>query len=95
MKSLIRWLLVPAVFATAVTWSGTAAAQFYQGGTEQHSVLTIKADGSCLFTGETIESRVAAEQQVRIVERYQKMSEGGVEEAPPADADMSATNSAA
>jgi hypothetical protein len=95
MKSLIQWLLVPAVFAAVMTWNGTAAAQLYQGGTEQHSVLTIKADGSCLFTGETVESRVAAEQQLRVMERYRKMSEGGGEEAPPADADLSATNGAA
>jgi len=95
MKSLIRRLLVPAVFAAAMTWNCPASAQWYQGGMERYAVLTIKADGSCLFNGETVESRVAAEQQVRLMERYQKMSEGGEEGAPPAEADLSATNSAA
>lgn len=102
MKSYIRSMLTFAVFAAA-TWNGTVSAQIYemgagelfQGGMEQHSVLTINPDGSCLFTTGTVESRPAAEQQVRMRERYEKMSEGGGEDATPPAADLSATNGAA
>ena len=81
-------------------WNGTTSAQIYSedgdfgNGTEQHAVLTIKADGSCLFLTETVESRTVAEQQVRIMERIQKMSESadeGVGETP-AQTDLSSTN---
>ena len=102
MKLFIQSLLMSAVFAAA-TWHGTVSAQIYdmgpgelfQGGVEQHSVLTINPDGSCLFTTGTVESRAAAEQQVRMRERYEKMSEGGGEDATPPAADLSATNGAA
>jgi hypothetical protein len=98
MKLFFRWTLASAVFAAVMPWNGAASAQVYgmassQGGEEKHSVLTIKSDGSCLFTMETVESRTAAEQRVRTMERYQKMSEG--EGETPPEADLSSTNEAA
>jgi len=95
MKLFIQWMLATAVFAAAMQWNETASAQFAQGGMEQHAVLTIKSDGSCLFTGETVESRTMAEQQLRMMERFQKMSEGGGENAATPDAGLSVTNGTA
>ncbi len=100
MKPLIRWMPALALFAALMQWNGTTSAQIYSedgdfgNGTEQHAVLTIKADGSCLFLTETVESRTVAEQQERIMERIQKMSESadeGVGETP-AQTDLSSTN---
>jgi hypothetical protein len=100
MKLFIRRTLWLAVLAALTQWNGTASAQtvysedgdFSVGGTEQHAVLTIKADGSCQFVTETIESRTAAEQQVRLMERFRKMSEAGDERAGAAEVESSSTN---
>ncbi len=85
MKQLIRWLLALAVFTVVAQGNATVFAQFFQGAAEQHSVLTIKPDGTCRFTTETVMNRTVLEQQLRVWERYQKMSEAADEsEATPA-----------
>ncbi len=99
MKSIIRWTLAPAILATLTQWNGAVSAQpadfddeDIMGGTEQSAVLTIKPDGSCLFVAETVEPRTAAEQQVRMLERYQQMSEAEDNGAAAAGTNMSSTN---
>ena len=80
MKMMIRWMLAVAVAVAVARWNATAFAQLFQGAMEEHASLTIKPDGACLFTSETVETRTAAEQQVRMMERYRKMSEATEEE---------------
>jgi hypothetical protein len=87
MKTFVQWTLALAALAMLALAEGNASAQpFYGGmgfgsGMEQNSVLTIKADGSCLFVTETVEPRKVAEQQVRMMERFEKMSESSEEGA--------------
>jgi len=97
MKPLIRWMLALAVVAAAAHWQGMASAQIFQAGGEQHSVLTIEPDGTCLFVTESVEPRAAAEQQMRMMERFQKTSEAAEEgeDSTTTAADLSATNAAA
>jgi len=80
MKKFIRSMLVLAVVVAVPQWNDTASAQLSPAGAEIHSVLTIKPDSTCVLVTETIESRAVAEQQVRMMERYQKMSEATDEE---------------
>ncbi len=95
MKLFFQWTLAAITLAAAMTWNGTAAAQFYGyggGGTEMNSVLTIKADGSSVFTTETVESRTMAEQQVRMMEQYKKMREATEAGEEPTKPDLTSTN---
>lgn len=98
--SLRRFLALAAlaVLAAAGYWNGPAAAGVYSGAvfgtgaSEQYSVLTINADGSCRFTTKTIASRTTTEQQVRLMERFQKISEAAdADEATPKP-DLTVTN---
>lgn len=104
MNSLIRWMLTLAAGLAVVQCGGPASAQVYgdfdaedlgfsPGGTEEVVVLTIHADGSCLSTSETVESRTVAEQQARLLARYREMAEREGAETP--DADQPATNNVA
>jgi len=97
MKTVFQKIFALAAMATLMQWSGVAFAQFHGAGeTEQRSVLTISPDGSCRFTAETVESRSAAEQQLRMMERYKNMSEQadpGDDAAPPKP-ELSSTNEA-
>ena len=100
MKTCIRRILVTTVVAAALTRSGTVKAQVYgmgmgEGGNETRATLTIQRDGSCLFAATAVETRTMAEQQLRMTERYKKMSEGADEEATDqAGAIPQATNAA-
>jgi hypothetical protein len=102
MKSLIQWTLALAASAMVLPGNGTASAQVYAGsylggGGEQHTVLTIQADGGCRLTSETVESRTLAEQQLRMQERFQQGAEDAEDMAPPEslpDAGSAATNEA-
>lgn len=101
MKSIVRRTLALVACAAVMQWNQTASAQVYdmaddesfQGGVEQHAVLTIKSDGSCWFATETLQSRTLAEQQERMLERYRKMAEGEGETTP--EAEQSSTNETA
>jgi hypothetical protein len=79
MKQFIRWTLALALSTAVVQWDTTVFAQFFEGGLEQRSTLTVKSDGSCLFSSVAVQSRTATEQQVRMMERYEKMSEAAGE----------------
>jgi len=105
MNSLIRWMLTLAAGMAVVQWCGTASAQpvygdfdtedlgFSPGGTEEVVVLTIHADGSCLSTSESVESRTMAERQARMLARYRAVAES--EGTEPPDAAQPATNGVA
>jgi hypothetical protein len=93
MKQLLRRMLIlVAVFAVA-HWNTILFAQYFSGGSEQRAVLKIKSDGSSELTSTVVQSRQAMEGQVRMFERYQKMSEGMGEEGetPKPDAGEGAT----
>lgn len=102
MKPFIQSTLALASIAAAIQWNGLAFAQVYSaegefgGGEDQRLVLTIHSDGSCLFVTEAVKSRTAAELQVRIMERVQKMSEAEDEgeNTAPAETDLTLTNAA-
>ncbi len=102
MNSLMRWTLALALLAA---WTGAnqkALAQVYSldedvdtgdfGGAEQYSTLTIHADGTCLWESQSVLTRAMAEQQVRMMERFQKMSEAQEAGENPAQPGVSATN---
>ena len=100
MKRLFRCKLAWAALA-AICWNSTASAQEFDGddmagglgrGKEQRAVLAISADGSSVLTTVSVETRVMAEQRVRMMERYQKMrdaNDGDEDAAKPA---LTATN---
>jgi len=98
MKSFIRWTLalaagavmMPGASLASMRSYGLAGSGFLQGAVTQHSVLTIKADGSSSFTSQTDESRTSAEQQARAMERWQQRSAEQDEESP--EAELSSTN---
>src|ERR1035437_721936 len=93
MKQLLRRMLIlVAVFAVA-HWNTILFAQYFSGGSEQRAVLKIKSDGSSELTSTVVQPRQAMEGQVRMFERYQKMSEGMGEEGetPKPDAGEGAT----
>lgn len=75
MKQLIRWTLAMALTTCVAPFVPNACAQLFPGMSDVRSALTIKSDGTCLFTSEMSESRAAAEQQVRLMERYKNASE--------------------
>ena len=75
-----------------VAWlTGPASGQYFGAGGfgqgNSRSTLTIKADGSCILTNETVQPRKSLEAQLASWERYSQMAEGpGSEDenAPPA-----------
>lgn len=97
MKTLVQRTLALVALLLVAGWNGTANAQLFPGGSEQNTVLTIHSNGSCSFVSKTVESRAMAEQQVRMMERYKKMSEAAEEggSASLAKLEQSATNGAA
>jgi len=98
MKTFIQWILALAIVPTLGSFSTTAVAQSYGRSLglesmDQHSVLVINTDGSCLFTSAATQPRTAVEQQVRMMERYQNRQDEDSDEAvtqPP----VTATNEA-
>jgi hypothetical protein len=98
MKTFMQRTLALTALAAVACWNSTASAQVYDedtfdaGSTEQRSVLMINVDGSSLFTTTTVESRTVAEQQVRMREHYEKMSEAADEADAAAKTDISSTN---
>jgi len=53
---------------------------------EQHTTLTVKADGSCIVTSDKAEPRMVAEQQVRMWERYEQARDNVDDDAKPVTA---------
>jgi hypothetical protein len=85
-----------AVALAAAFWPSAASAQVYNsfsvGGNQSHALLTIKADGSSSFTAVQVENRAVAEQQVRMMERFQNSSDSTDDEAVPQQPPITATN---
>lgn len=82
MKQLIRWTLAALVAGLAAQWNAGASAQNTQAGTEQNTVLTIHADGTSKLVSRTIQPRAILEQEIRSMERFQQMTEGGAKTSP-------------
>lgn len=99
MKSFSRWIQLLATFTLLTAGNRFACAQVvdieeggYSVGTSDRAVLSIKADGSCLFISESTEPRAAAEQQVRMMERFQRAAESGDQDTVAGEGDLSSTN---
>lgn len=71
-----------------LSWTPFMRAQFFGGAAfdgaagEQSGTFIIRADGSCGYTGVNVQSRAAAEQQVRMMERYENASDNSDENSP-------------
>lgn len=84
-----------AALAVAVMAGPTEAQSSFRsmgfGESDNHSILAVKPDGSCVLTNETVQPRKSLEMQVTSWERYSKMSEGtGSEDEDPAIASQPA-----
>ncbi len=70
--------------AAAVLFAGSASGQYFGVGAfgegNGRTTLTIKPDGSCLLTNESVQQRKSLEMQLKAWERYSKVAEGSMSE---------------
>lgn len=86
--------LVVAILAILL-WNTVSKAQYFgQGLVEQSATFVIRADGSCSYTNINAETRAVAEQQVRMWERYDNMSDNSEENPQPPAASNTNENEA-
>ncbi len=80
---IISWVLLALVVLTQ--WDEAVRAQSVVGALENNTTVTIRADGSCSVSNATLQTRSMVEQQLWIMERYERMSEAqGDGDASPA-----------